>query len=166
MIAKIKIIRLQKVTNPANERPRVTTVVPAYTRNTGLVVTDKEATMYQASMVYSSVPSKSATTINDYKDDIIFDEQIYLSYNLDVKNAIDKKHVPSGKFHYENLSEGEKKTRIYKSNLADIYKCYELIENEPKKHNCQIISTFMDWNNTPRRDINKIGIKPTIFFNV
>ena len=101
----------------------------------------------------------------DYKNDIIYNEQIYLSYNLDVKNAIDKKQVPSGKFHYENLSDAEKKTRIYKSNLADIIKCYELIENEPKKHNCQLISTFMDWNNTPRRDINKIGIKPTIFLN-
>ena len=101
----------------------------------------------------------------DYKDEIIFDEQIYLSYNLDVKNAIDKKQVPSGKFHYENLSQAEKKTRIYKSNLADIIKCYDLIENEPKKHNCQLMSTFMDWNNTPRRDINKIGIKPTIFIN-
>jgi zinc protease len=61
----------EALTNPANERPRVTTVVPAYTRNTGLVVTDKEATMYQASMVYSSAPSKSATTINEYKDDMI-----------------------------------------------------------------------------------------------
>ena len=101
----------------------------------------------------------------DYKNNIIYDEQIYLSYNLDVKIAIDKKQVPSGKFHYENLSDAEKKTRIYKSNLADIIKCYELIENEPKKHNCQLISTFMDWNNTPRRDINKIGIKPTIFLN-
>lgn len=101
----------------------------------------------------------------DYKNDIIYDEQIYLGYNLDVKIAIEKKQVPSGKFHYENLSDAEKKTRIYKSNLADIIKCYELIENEPKKHNCQLISTFMDWNNTPRRDINKIGIKPTIFIN-
>ena len=101
----------------------------------------------------------------DYKNDIIYNEQIYLSYNLDVKNAIDKKQVPSGKFHYENLSDAEKKTRIYKSNLADIIKCYDLIENEPKKHNCQLMSTFMDWNNTPRRDINKIGIKPTIFLN-
>ena len=101
----------------------------------------------------------------DYKDEIIYNEDIYLSYNLDVKIAIEKKQVPSGKFHYENLSEGEKKTRIYKSNLADIYKCYELIENEPKKHNCQLTSTFMNWNNTPRRDINKIGIKPTIFIN-
>ena len=96
---------------------------------------------------------------------IIYNEQIYLNYNIDVKTAVEKKQIPSGKFHYENLSEAEKKTRIYKSNLADIIKCYELIENEPKKHNCQLISTFMDWNNTPRRDINKIGIKPTIFLN-
>ena len=67
--------------------------------------------------------------------------------------------------HFDNLDENEKKTRIYKSNLADINKCYEYIENEPRKHKCQLYSVFMDWNNSPRRDITKLGIKPTIFLN-
>ena len=96
---------------------------------------------------------------------IIFDEKIYLDYNPDVKTALEKKQIPSAKLHYENLSEQEKKTRIYKSNLANIIKCYEFIENEPKKHSCQLTSTFMSWNNSPRRDINKSGVKPTIFLN-
>jgi zinc protease len=59
------------LTNPAKPRPRVYSTVPAYKKNSGLVVTDKEATMYNASLVYSAVPSKEATTLNEYKNDII-----------------------------------------------------------------------------------------------
>ena len=95
----------------------------------------------------------------------IFNETIYLAYNQDVKSAYDKKQIISPKNHFDNLDENEKKTRIYKSNLADINKCYEYIENEPRKHKCQLYSVFMDWNNSPRRDITKLGIKPTIFLN-
>lgn len=98
-------------------------------------------------------------------DNIIFDEKTYLNYNPDVAKALENKQIQSAKIHYENLSECEKKSRIYKSNLANIIGCYEIIENEPKKHLCQLYSTFMDWNNTPRRDINKVGVKPTIFLN-
>jgi hypothetical protein len=101
----------------------------------------------------------------DSNNNIIFNEAIYLNYNPDVKIAIEKKQIQSAKLHYENLSDHEKKTRIYKSNLANIISCYEFIENEPKKHICQLTSTFMDWNNTPRRDITKSGVKPTIFIN-
>jgi zinc protease len=59
------------LTNPANERPRVYANVPAYTKKTGLVVTDKEATIYNASLTYSAKPSKEATTLEEYKNDII-----------------------------------------------------------------------------------------------
>ena len=37
------------------------------------------------------------------------------------------------------------------------------MEREPRKHTEQLYSTFMGWDNTPRRDITKLGMKPTIF---
>lgn len=58
------------LTNPANERPRINAAVPPYTKNQGIVTTDKEATMYQTSFVYSAFPYKEATTIDEYKNDI------------------------------------------------------------------------------------------------
>jgi len=102
---------------------------------------------------------------SDSQGELIFDEQKYLAYNPDVGAALEKKQIPSAKLHYENISAEERKTRIYKSNLADIIKCYDYIEAEPRKHRVQLYSTFMDWNNSPRRDIDKLGIKPTIFLN-
>ena len=103
----------------------------------------------------------------DSNKNIIFNEKIYLTYNLDVKIALDNKQIPSAKQHYDNLSTSELKTRIYKSNLADIIKCYHYIENEPKKHSNNFWSVFPSWDNSVRRDINRtdIGLKPTIFLN-
>jgi len=97
--------------------------------------------------------------------DLIYNESIYLAYNPDVKAALDKKQIQSARLHYESIGQDEIKTRIYKSNLADINQCYDCIEAEPRKHHTQLYSTFMDWNNSPRRDITKLGIKPTIFLN-
>ena len=59
------------LTNPAESRPRVMPAVPAYTSNTGKVVTDKEATNYAVSVAYSAFPSSSATTVQGYKDDMV-----------------------------------------------------------------------------------------------
>lgn len=101
----------------------------------------------------------------DSKGNPIFDEKKYLAYNTDVKAALDRKQIHSAKLHYESIGQDERKTRIYKSSLADIIKCYDWIEAETRKHKIQLYSTFMDWNNSPRRDINKLGIKPTIFLN-
>jgi len=99
------------------------------------------------------------------KGDLIYDESIYLAYNPDVKTALEKKQIQSARLHYDSIGPDERKTRIYKSNLADINQCYDWIEAEPRKHRTQLYSTFMDWNNSPRRDITKLGIKPTIFLN-
>ncbi len=59
------------LTNPANERPRTYADVPAYSKNTGFVVTDKEATNFSASLVYSAVADKEATNLAEYKEDIV-----------------------------------------------------------------------------------------------
>ncbi len=116
---------------------------------------------------FSSYQETDSTFIFELgsKGELKYDEKKYLAYNPDVKTALDKKQIPSAKLHYENISAEERKTRIYKSSLADIIKCYDWIEVEPRKHKVQLYSTFMDWNNSPRRDINKLGIKPTIFLN-
>jgi zinc protease len=57
--------------NPANERPRTETAMKPYATNTGMVVTDKEATNYSLSISYSAYPSKQSTTIGEYKNDIV-----------------------------------------------------------------------------------------------
>ena len=59
--------------NPAAPRPRVMADVPSYKTNSGKVVNDKEATGYDISVSYSSFPSKQATTVGEYKDDIVKD---------------------------------------------------------------------------------------------
>jgi len=96
-------------------------------------------------------------------ENMIYDEERYLAYNIDIKIAVEKGELRSGYNHYSNISNLEKKSRIYKSNLANIVECYDLMEKEPKKHTEQLYSTFMGWDNTPRRDITKLGMKPTIF---
>jgi hypothetical protein len=95
----------------------------------------------------------------------IYDEEQYLAYNPDIQIAINKGDIVNGKQHYDSTSKEEIQTRLFKSNLADIVKCYNIIEQEPRKHRNQLTSVFMDWNNTPRRDITKQGMKPTVFLN-
>lgn len=57
--------------NPENPRARTTTAVPAYTGTSGKIVTDKEATSYSVSVAYSAFPSKQATTVGEYRDDLL-----------------------------------------------------------------------------------------------
>ena len=102
-------------------------------------------------------------TVPIFKDDT-YDERTYLNYNIDVQNAVNAGKINNGYEHYKNISVSERKSRLYKSSLADICKCYDLIENEPRKHDNQLYSTMMGWDNSPRRDITKSnGIKVTIF---
>ncbi len=61
----------EALTNPTNERPRTLATIAPYTKNAGYVVTDKEATIYSGVINYSVSPSKEATTINEYKADIV-----------------------------------------------------------------------------------------------
>ena len=57
--------------NPAHPRPRTMAAFPAYTGNEGKVVTDKEATSYSVSVTYSPFASKQATTVGEYKNDLV-----------------------------------------------------------------------------------------------
>lgn len=79
--------------NPASPRPRTATGVPAYTANSGKVVTDKEATNYDVSVAYSAFPSKQSTTVGEYKDDII--KSIFTSLlNLRLRELTQKENPP------------------------------------------------------------------------
>jgi zinc protease len=79
--------------NPVNERPRTYANVPAYTANKGLVVTDKEATNYTAELAYSAVVSKEATTLDEYKADII--KQIFTTVlNQRLRELTQKENPP------------------------------------------------------------------------
>ena len=56
---------------PANARARQSIPVPPYTKSSGLVVTDKEATSYVIQLNYSATPEMEDPTLNGYKEDII-----------------------------------------------------------------------------------------------
>lgn len=59
------------LTNPAHPRPRTATPVPPYTENDALVVTDKEATSYQAVVEFPAYPLPKTITYNDYRKDLV-----------------------------------------------------------------------------------------------
>ena len=124
---------------------------------------------YMNSQAFSSYQVLDNAVIFDIDENgnYEYNEQAYLAYNLDIRIAVQQGVLKSGKEHYDSVSKEELKTRIQRSSLGDIVKTYELIELEPRKHPNQFYSVFMDWNNSPRRDITKIeqGIKPTIFLN-
>jgi zinc protease len=61
------------LTNPVDPRPRVEYPVSPYTSNDALVVTDKEATSYQAFVEFPAYPSKKIITYNDYRKDLVKD---------------------------------------------------------------------------------------------
>ncbi|MGJ7033232.1 M16 family metallopeptidase [Niabella hirudinis] len=57
--------------NPDNPRVRTYFDVKPYTRNDGMVVTDKEATNYSVAIAYSAFPSKEAQTVGEYEADLV-----------------------------------------------------------------------------------------------
>lgn len=59
------------IQNPANERSRIFTAIKPFAKNEALVITDKEATNYSASIAYSAFPEKQSTTVGGYKNDIL-----------------------------------------------------------------------------------------------
>ena len=62
--------RFSGIKNPANERPRAMAAVPGYKTSEAMVVTDKEATTYSVSLMYSAIPNKPDPTIGGYKNDL------------------------------------------------------------------------------------------------
>lgn len=59
--------------NPANARKRSPAQVPPYSAKDALIVTDKEATNYQAAVEFPSYAIDPAITYNDYKKDLLKD---------------------------------------------------------------------------------------------
>ncbi len=59
------------LTNPASERPRIKAVVPAYAKTEAMVLTDKEATIQQFMLLYSSKKSPPNVTLEDYRNSIV-----------------------------------------------------------------------------------------------
>ena len=59
------------IVNPTNPRPRPIESLQPYKTDNAIVVTDKEATNYTASIYYSAMPVKQSTTLGGYKEDII-----------------------------------------------------------------------------------------------
>ncbi|HRN55655.1 MAG TPA: pitrilysin family protein, partial [Agriterribacter sp.] len=59
--------------NPANARPRLQTPVPPYATNDALVVTDKEATGYQAIVEFPAYPLEKIITYDDYRKSLVKD---------------------------------------------------------------------------------------------
>lgn len=57
--------------NPTSLRQRISIDVPAYKQNSGKVVTDKEAVSNSVSLAYSAFTSRQASTVGEYKDDIV-----------------------------------------------------------------------------------------------
>ena len=61
--------------NPAKEKPRTMSKVPARTVSKSVIATDKEATNYFVQVDYPAAPSKVETTLKDYRDYLV---KIYL----------------------------------------------------------------------------------------
>ncbi len=81
------------LTNPGNERTREYATVNPYKSNDGMVVTDKEATNYSVDVTYSAYPSKEATTVGGYKDDLV--KSIFSTLiNLRLREQTQKENPP------------------------------------------------------------------------
>ncbi|MBX3252595.1 MAG: insulinase family protein [Chitinophagaceae bacterium] len=61
------------LSNPANPRERKATAVPAYTESNAMIVTDKEATSYQAAVEYPAQKNNPLVTYNDYRNNLLKD---------------------------------------------------------------------------------------------
>ena len=57
--------------NPAKEKPRTMSKVPARTVSKSVIATDKEATNYFVQVDYPAAPSKVETTLKDYRDYLV-----------------------------------------------------------------------------------------------
>jgi len=63
--------RFAKLKNPEHERPRNYVSIPARTKSTSIVITDKEATSNEQLIQYPVEPSKPNITIGDYRQTLI-----------------------------------------------------------------------------------------------
>jgi hypothetical protein len=115
---------------------------------------------YSSSQYNSEMLIKDITDSIFYKDnDEIYNEEIYLQKNPDVKEMVQNGVYKDGKDHYDRTGEVEKMYRNYKCLKFDIEKTYALSLEHERKSKYRFPTIFMNWNNSPRRT------NPSIFIN-
>lgn len=123
------------LTNPANERSREYATLPAYSAQKGYVVTDNEATMYEASIYYSAMPYKASSTLGEYKNDII--ENLFTTIvNQRMRELTQKENPPflAGYIGFGSYARGYKAFNINAVNGAgDIVKALTAAVEEVEK---------------------------------
>jgi zinc protease len=95
-------MHFMSLANPANERERVHPDVPAYTKSSAKVVTDKEATNYTVVVNYSAKKIHPSITLQDYKNDLV--KEIFTSiFNERLRELTQKENPP---FVYASINFG------------------------------------------------------------
>ena len=102
-----------------------------------------------ASQTFSDIISEDNNKI--FNEDL-YDEDLYLKKNIDVKELIEKKYINNGFEHYQKIGEKERKFRTSKFNVFDGSILYEKILQLPRVHNEIHRGISLNWNNTPRRN--------------
>ena len=103
------------LTNPPNERARQAIPVPPYSKSSGMVVTDKEATNYVVQLNYSAKPEPEDPTLGGYKEDIV--KNIFITLlNQRLRELTQKENPP---FVYAGASFGSY-ARNYEAFNAEI----------------------------------------------
>ncbi|HUS03784.1 MAG TPA: insulinase family protein [Chitinophagaceae bacterium] len=101
--------------NPPNVRARQSIPVPPYTKSSGMVVTDKEATGYVIQLNYSAAPNPEDPTLKGYKEDIV--KNIFVTLlNQRLRELTQKENPP---FIYAGASFGSY-ARNYEAFNAEI----------------------------------------------
>ena len=105
---------------------------------------------------------------NKIFDEDLFNEEIYLEKNPDIKNMIDNNILTSGYEHYKNLSDKERKSRTSKFFVYDGEELYNKIISNKKIFNEEHRGISVNWNNTPRRNYtnNEYSKYPHYYKNI
>jgi len=88
--------------NPVPERERTYATVPPYQASHAMTATDKEATGYNFSLNYPAIPKKPATTIGDYRQDMI--KNLYTSMLNNRYRELTQKENPPFLYAFSGFS--------------------------------------------------------------
>ncbi len=129
---------------------------------------------YATSLNYTEIISEDKNKIFDDIDGV-YNEDIYLNKNDDIKKSILSGDIENGYENYTKISDNERKFRTSQFYVYDGIKMYNTILNNNKIFNEQHCGISLNWNNTPRRNYknkqyNKYphyytNITPTIYGN-
>jgi hypothetical protein len=83
----------------------------------------------------------------------IYDEEIYLTKNTDIKELVEKNILKNGEEHYNQIKGyNEEKIRTSKFFVFDGEKALDKIIEQEKQYENQHLGIFCGWNNSPRRN--------------